>query len=364
MNDPMQSSQSSAIRGKWVRWSKYELLEGAVFPARYSQLEEYDPWQEFNANIGKYRTVQQPYITLLELHRRLEATRQTFKTTMHDRHAHPVVLPSQVLLPSNFKIVVLRDAAHSELLLPPLDFVIEPESDAARLVLEWSRRNGLLGLVPIISTCIRIGENQAYVRRGSEWHTWDWGVEAPTRPDQQDLHWYQWLTGGAETILPAQIADYFLPALFGASSADLPCPQSELFWQSYGEPIRNIVRWCEAFALSVDALSGLAPGSGLLSSQVADDGFLVLSQLAKSCAPSFTFDSARCTINEERVSAGLLASYALMFLWDRVAGRRAMRCHNCGRYFVSDEHRARYCSPTCRNTAQSRRYRDRKQTSN
>jgi hypothetical protein len=354
----MHNSQSSAIRGQWVRWSKYELLEGTVFPARDAQLEEYDPWQEFNANIGKYRTVQQPYVALLELNRRLEAARRTFKTTMQDRQLHPVVAPSQVLLPSNITTVLLTDDLRTKALVAPLDFVIEPDSDAAHLVLDWCRRIGLLGLVPILSVCIQIGEYEAHIRRGSEWDSTDFVVDPPTNPHARDLDWCWWsLMGRAETILPAQVKDYFLPALVGASDKVLPCPRSEPFWRSYGEPILNIVRWCEAFGLSVDALSELAPGSGELSSQVAEDAFKVLSRLADSCSPSFTFDSAKRTITEERVSAGLLASYAQMFLWDRVAGRRAIRCHNCGSYFVSDEHRARYCSPTCRNTAQSRRYR-------
>jgi hypothetical protein len=62
-------------------------------------------------------------------------------------------------------------------------------------------------------------------------------------------------------------------------------------------------------------------------------------------------------LEQVTISPGLLSSYALMFLLDQVENRRALRCEVCVRYFVSDERRALYCSPRCRHTAQSRRYR-------
>jgi len=87
--------------------------------------------------------------------------------------------------------------------------------------------------------------------------------------------------------------------------------------------------------------------------------------LAESAALQFEFYPGRVRIlDEERTPAGLLASFALMFLWDLRDGRRALRCKNCSLYFVSDEYRAAYCSIRCRNTAQSRQYRAKKETSN
>ena len=85
-------------------------------------------------------------------------------------------------------------------------------------------------------------------------------------------------------------------------------------------------------------------------------------RLAESGAPRFELYPTRTVVlDEARVPASLLASYALMFLWDVVEGRRALRCKNCDHYFVSDEHHAAYCSKRCRNTEQSRRYRAKKE---
>ena len=64
-------------------------------------------------------------------------------------------------------------------------------------------------------------------------------------------------------------------------------------------------------------------------------------------------------VEDTRRSAGLLASHALMLLMDRTDGRRCLHCAKCDRYFVSNDRQARYCSPRCRNAAQSQRHRNR-----
>jgi len=33
MNDPVHGKQADLIQGPWVRWSRYELLDGVVVPA-------------------------------------------------------------------------------------------------------------------------------------------------------------------------------------------------------------------------------------------------------------------------------------------------------------------------------------------
>jgi hypothetical protein len=119
------------------------------------------------------------------------------------------------------------------------------------------------------------------------------------------------------------------------------------------------------FALSVGYMSQWEGGTtnGEDATAAVQQSYRALSALAQAAVPSFRFNPERNRVDEERVSAGLLASYALMFLWDRVDGRRALRCQNCDSHFISDEPRARYCSPRCRNTAQSRRYRSKKEAS-
>lgn len=338
----MQTKKSEPVRGTWVRWSRYDLLDGLVIPAAGAELEDYDPWQQFRANEGKYRTVQQPYTALLELHRQLKTVAPRFS---------PGGQPSQV-------------------------------SDSP--ILEWCNRHGLLGLVPILHEEIQVDENVRYVRWGATWDSIDvahgsaakrWSPESlePLRPSPYAF-WFGPATIDEGEGIPTFLADvalvkaplhpiyFFIPTRFRGADGQsfrLPRPCSRAFWHSYGEPTAQIAAYVSSFGTCVDSLSQWTSDS---DSPRALHAIYFLSKLAEKVSQSFTLDSSTGRVKEETVSAGLLASYALMFLWDLVAGRRALQCQNCESYFVSDEHRARYCSPTCRNTAQSRRYRERKQS--
>jgi hypothetical protein len=351
----MQAKKSESIRGTWVRWSRYELFNGIVIPAEGAELKEYDPWQQFRANEGKYRTVQQPYTPFLELHRRL-------------RTLAPPPPP-----PSPGDMLKSKVSEHSE-----SEQTLGPRCDADRLVLEWCNLHGLLGLVPIMSRKLIIDEPRyrSHLRIGSKWITSggqgsDDAIEGRVgsiypqfncgrdkRPEEIGLK----VLNGVEQLDPtwpwverrADIRDFFLLTRLRTADGQgfrLPCPGSRLFWDSYGEPTDAIAAYVETYATYMDQLSQEASRSGNYG----------LSYMAKNVERTFTLDPEGA-LKEEFLSAGLLASYALMFLWDRVAGRRALQCQNCGSYFVSDEDRAKYCSPTCRNTAQSRRYRARKRT--
>jgi len=159
------------------------------------------------------------------------------------------------------------------------------------------------------------------------------------------------------------IRAFFLPSTFGQKEPNEerftpPPPLSPPFWRCYGEPVSAIAYWCRKFTECIDCMS-LWQGRDAAEADV-QYAFTNLSALADSAAPAFRFNPKRNALDEARVSPGLIASYALMFLWDRMEGRRALRCQNCQAYFVSDETRARYCSPRCRNTAQARRYRSQK----
>jgi hypothetical protein len=143
-----------------------------------------------------------------------------------------------------------------------------------------------------------------------------------------------------------------------------PCPNEPGFWAEYGEPVQQFTLWCRLFTRAVEHLSrweaDLKANDLAWETIAVDRAFRTLSGLAQSAAPAFRFNRGRNALEEARDSAGLLGSYALMFLWDLMEGRRVMSCQNCGRYFVSNDHRALYCRVSCRNTAQSRRSRAKK----
>ena len=270
-----------------------------------------------------------------------------------------------------------------------------PQNEADCLILDWCNGHGLLGLVPVLSSSIRLPVSiepgkydfmrvitqRHHFRDGGIWHPSIMGSEissstaeeaeeyarqrAGARP-QPHVTWFNWLLHFYEEKPSDHIRDFFLPSAFGLSSEikkniPVPCPNTPEFWQSYGEPLREFTTWCEMFAEAVKYLGqweggNQEPEPGTAAYAVRSAHW-VLSGLAQSAAPSFSFNPEKNRLEEQRVSAGLLASYALMFLWDRMAGRLALRCQNCQQYFVSNEQRAKYCSPRCRNTAQSRRYR-------
>jgi hypothetical protein len=362
----MQHAKSFDLKGNWFRWSRYDLFNGVVVPAEGAKLIEYDPWHAFRVNEGKYRTVEQPYTTLLELNRnliRLESTN---------------VRPSRL---------------HARYFFG--DAVRGPQNAADRLILDWCNLHGLLGLVPVLSNSIRLRaeaevgtheqsrvmRHRHHFRIGGIWHSHLVTVnpaaatsEATEEADRgladqvpgAALTWFNWPTHIYEEKPLEHIRDFFLPTPFGMYFPEEdhfapPCPNSGEFWARYGEPVEGFTRWCRLFATSVDCLSQ-AEGGHKSDEDVRaiEQSFWALSGLAHSVAPAFRLIQGGGRVDEARVSAGLLASYALMFLWDRMEGRRAIRCQNCDSRFISNDSRALYCSRRCRNTAQSKRSRSKK----
>jgi hypothetical protein len=311
------------VTGEWWRWSSYTILDGVIVPEEGATLEAYDPWKVYFQNVGRYRTVEQPYVSLLELNR-------------------------------------LRP--------PPFRPLVHPSLTPSRLMLNWCSQYGHLGILPTLANSIRVpagrrgrtkgGEESVAIvhhRAGGEWLSYEpYGGRSKPGVNQFD-----YISGAYDERPITEI----LPFFPGLRPEQLPCPNSPEFWKYYGEPVEALDEWCQMFTNAVNGMSRFREGLPAPSPKDVElASFRMLSALAQSAAPTFTLDLDRGTLSEHRFSAGLLASFALMFLWDWREGRRALQCHNCQRFFVSDELRAMYCSPRCRNTAQSRRYRSKKES--
>lgn len=368
MYDPMQqSAKAFEVRGSWKRFTRYDLLNSVIVPADGSDLTEYDPWTDYRSNAGKYRTVQQPYVPLLNLYERLKEC--------ESRGIRPFRLASRF-----FRGGPVRG----------------PQNEADELIVGWCNEHGLLGLIPVLSNSIfqaaairpaksessRFVVKRQHFRDGGAWMTRssketvhgsdpdcadEGGRLSADEWPKPSVTWFNWLSHAYEERPLEFIRDYFLPTPFGSRREENfrpPCPNSTGFWTRYGEPVAEFVRWSRIFAEAVQFASYESAGSDEETSRSVNESYWALNGLAQSASPAFHFNSRRNVVSEERVSAGLLASYALMFLWDRAEGRRALKCETCTARFVSDEQRARYCSPRCRNTAQSRRYRARKAVAN
>jgi hypothetical protein len=299
------------IDGRWWRASKYEVRPGQrwnelIAPAVDASITSYDPWEHYRAFANKSRSqkvMDPPYLHLMEL--------------------------------------------------GGLPLTSEPEP-----VLDFANRFGLLGAISVTTLSIRLPKLdhestfKTYMRQGGEWseYTQPFSTEARDEAYSAGVTRFGLETMSYHDATLDSIQDYFP----GVDLSRLPLPNTPSFFAHYAEPLWDILYVAKEFRRSVGALSVLEawedPGR-------REEARRRLSVLSQSAAPSFEFSPRMRYVDEERKSAGLLASYALMVLYDLVAGRRVLQCEVCARLFVSDDRRAKYCSKSHRLTAASRRYR-------
>lgn len=295
-------------------------------PAESAVLVQYDPWIDFTQNVGKYRTVEQPYLPVLELGRRLEE---------------------------------IDHAARSSWV---------PGGPIEKLVVPWSTSHGLLGLLPSLAESIAFpvtsGDTpyqRVWFRLGGQW----WEKDSESEPFREPgIDWSRSFEGGFKERGGFDLLLKFFPKLAERKSwfDDVPQIQTTEFWRDYGEPLELFDQVCIELAQAVRAL-----GSWQWTSEAADqrgDALWFLNSLVQAAGPTFGDHdpSGKPGIFEYHICAGLLGSYALMILSDLTSGRRIPNCETCGRFFVSNVAQAAYCSPKCRHTAQTRRHRQKSRT--
>ena len=335
------------MRGDWVRWSQHLLVNGVLVPDPKAGRVRYDPWAGFRANVGKYRTASQPYLELLELYRALQ-----------DDEARGVK-------PTAPQARGVRGPS------------VGSPTAADHRIRDWCNRQGHLGIVPVMSTLVQLSDvadrdqlaiqRTHYVRDGDRWHREtasqaDW-VSTREATDQRlrervteshgTITWFNFGSRIYDELPLETLQDYFpLPDAAGDPFVP-PLPLTDQFWRSYGEPVWEINRYCRLFGRAVEYL---AQWNHNLPTDEQDPTVKRASMFLKDLAHNVALDEVENT----RTSAGLLASYALMVLWDRADGRRCLHCEKCDGFFTSNDKRALYCSPRCRNRVQSERHRAKK----
>ncbi len=251
--------------------------------------------------------------------------------------------------------------------------------------MEFVKANGLLGILPIFGVAIRfplvpsgtirllpspyakwhitspepatLMKQEGYVRLGGEWTKTD--VRFIVRGDDRKN-----LPKAGVTLLRADcigteewplsaLRSYF-PSL--DPSRQCPHPGTQDFFRHYAESIDGIRELAMHFLEAVTDLGDHHVGPKHLLNAAA----FWISAVAQSAAPAVSPNHSKHSLEEVRHSAGLLASYVLMFLLDRKAGRRVIPCEVCGRFLVSEDWRVAYCSISHRRTASSKRYREKK----
>lgn len=346
----------------WCRFSRYEIRGGCIRPAEGARGQAYDPseayWQARRGGPGEWRRpAQGPHDELLGLVDALE----------------------------------LRPSGES----PP--FALRAESEAK--LLEWCSRHGLLGILPHRTIMATIHEEprkhlhpgmlwsveRRYLWHGGRWivvwNSQSWarrrGTLVPVDPHPEQVSVPPRGRRLERALAGARLSSSLtwprprvvLADLDGADVTEeplgrtwarffpdvppkqretypYPVPLTKSFWQQYAEPIEAFVEGALALRTAVNALKASAE-AGQREGRAA---------LAALLAP-ITIGTA----DEERgpcwASPSLLATFAMMFDQDRRSGRRPLGCDVCGRVFLSGVGAARYCSETCRHTAQKRRWR-------
>lgn len=392
----MDNQAQRTVNGSWFRWSGYRVVNGVVCRTPDSELIEYDPWDQFHANARKYRTVLQPYVPFLQLAAQIRAIRGIGLLSSDERADLPET----------------PEERFSQSPDPQLE---------TELILKWCGEYGLLGLLPSLYRSVEFApavveyeremvageldvarfscERWRYENFSGAWRrymVWQGGLPSAlcTEPEAQEISMeeaflnppraFRQTRSSFPTIEPEPVTSdvptgKYFPTRPEAMNGDQPVPlpllvsnQPKLysgertaeitgcldFELHYGEPLVEISETCLDFEAEAVDFSTLQDEDGPESAFYKMDfplGFFA--GLAQSAGQAFRLHPKTLQVREERVSAGLLSSYALMMLWDRGDNRRVKQCEVCGAYFMSDDYRACYCQPRCRNTAQARRYR-------
>ncbi len=336
--------------GWWKRFSRYEIRDGYILPARGAKLSRYDPWADYRVARSGTKEQQPPYQILLEL---LEDLR-------------------------------FRPASGGALALTP---------EAEARLLAWCARNGLLGILPHRTLMVvfppqwepemegnrkgLLPSLRTYARTNTGWFLrisqqlvggaeWRGAAHEKGQPIPEEYWPKQWPKpgvligelhkGGWKWESVTETWARFFPDIPRGelTGYPYPLPLTEDFWRIYAEPLDAFVSGAAALR---DALKDLTATEA--KSPGVEHGRRILHALLGPVSPALDIvDGGQ--FRQRWVATSLLASYSMMAFQDLVEQRQVLICRICGKLFISGAWQATYCSPRCRHTAQKRAYRDKK----
>jgi hypothetical protein len=337
-------SDLDAQDGRWWKFEDYTVSGRFIVPGEGVRLLRYDPWEGYTSTEGQRRTVRPPYQSLLDLARRMK------------------------FRPNRSRYV--------------------PTPETEHMMLEWVRQWGLLGILPVRYEIITL-PHVRYVRRAGVWSATIrkvvesklplQGALAATKrkagrdpkypktratvesspPTQSALEW-RWEDNDfrAETI--ERVVLEFFPDVLRQEREHrflIPRPCSVSFWHQYAEPVELIARSAMKFSQAVEIVSRYKGPDRTQDAEkiMLNEALYFLEGFSQSIGAPPRFKLGTSHLTRSRVSPSLLASLVEMFLCDMESERRAYRCEVCQSVFISDDRRAKYCSPRHRNTMQRRR---------
>jgi hypothetical protein len=237
-------------------------------------------------------------------------------------------------------------------------------------VLDWCRRNGLLGLLPHEVSSARLGSWM--VQRGStgwsqsyfSWESWEPEERGPPSGEV----FGEFVTG--EPLYEAE--DYWKRFFPGRADDFEMFPLSDEFWSAYAEPIDDFLQAARWFANAIDAV-GVPEGPPVIEKEErkSKTGEILLPEvrldrsgaidrlnsLSSGVTPVVTLDHN--DYQQSWRSPSMLGYLAMQALQDLLGGERILLCAHCAHAFRSSHHSARFCSLVCANRQRKREQRKR-----
>lgn len=329
--------------GRWWRWTRYEIRNGYIRPARGAQLRVYDPWKMWlesrpPATSSRRRTLPEtPYGSLLALSGELEYRQ-----------------PGDI--PLDFKPGELN------LMLAPLT------ADSESKLQVWCALYGLLGVLPHRAVQVTLspgtGVQTRYTKIGAGWIATEQQITQQQRPIPPGAILQPLRGAGLVTESLSATWSRFFPDVPNDQRETFPYPEplTKEFWERYAEPVADFLSGMRAlreFHLAISLFQARSTAARRLQKlQVAVSGgpHLTGEGLINGVGLALEWNRAR-HVHPKWVASSLLASLTTMMLQDLAHGR-ALQCPGCGRAFVSGAYQARFCSERCRWVVQKREYRE------
>jgi hypothetical protein len=336
-------------RGFWWRFSKYEIQDGRIVPAKAARLQKYDP-----ASLDP-----QPHSALFGL-------------------------------AWNLGLLERR--------LPEMSDISED------LILEWCNRYGLLGILPgrllqmtlcpqwhfLQGTDILRPLRFTHIRTATGWRSsgrYCHNVVPSVAHEAEaltpkDLARCSKLTNIAapEVILRDESSQGYLSGkpsdlgifrFFGISQNEAdtfqyPMPLSDEFWRSYGEPKSEFLNAVKLMARTLqNSQEHLRPTSSRhVKQERIDEAFGDLNFQLEGVHPFMSPINSDSKVRDGLTGNSLLQTIARLIQVDALSGLATLKCPNCPKWFFQGNERKIYCSDTCQKHFKVKAYRARKKEAN
>ena len=362
----------SVYQGNWWRFSKYELRDGDIRPAPKAELEVYDPWAAYHASwdydpdsatpFSEQRASAPPYQSLLTLFHefRFDAMGEPDPESVEKLLAWCAEHGLLGILPQRTQMVTLATRYYPEYSWKAI-IGMQPKhiKDGVLKVTQFQyfRHNAYTYLRGWFPIRIMHEEFEAGHQIGEICKD-----KSETRPgvliqDFSPVRYEEIMNTGISPIYYeerlSETWGSFFPDVPEAEKETFlyPLPLSDRFWHLYAERVQDFLAGAVVLAKAVNYLNYNDGGKRIY------EGMSLLNSLV-STASMMLIPAGDSFVQEWRAPS-LLTCMAIMALQDLTQQRKVLNCENCQKPFVTDAYQARYCSDTCRRTAQKRRYRQR-----